>query len=105
MKLEIKRYNEIITDVAGQLGMSRKLVDKTYRAFWKVIRMYITSLPLKESLTDEEFQKLKPNINIPSIGKLYVTLDRYHGMKRYFERHYKNYKGNKYKKQNNNAKD
>lgn len=98
-------YEEIITDVASQLNMPKKLVDRTYRAFWRAARIYITSLPLKEDLTDEEFQKLKPNVNIPSIGKLYVTLDRYHGMKQYFERHYKNYKGNKYKKQNSDVKD
>ena len=59
-----------------------KIVDKTYRAYWRAIREHITSLPLKEDLTDEEFLRLRPNVNIPSIGKLYVTLDRYHRLKK-----------------------
>lgn len=88
-------YNEIITQVAAELGLPKVLVNRSYRAFWKAIREHITSLPLKEDLTDEEFLKLQPNVNIPSIGKLYVTLDRYHGMKKHFEMRYKNYKGKK----------
>lgn len=99
-------YEEIISKVSEDLGMPKQLVDKTYRAFWKAVRLYIQSLPLKEDLTDEEFLNFRPNVNIPSIGKLYVTLKRYQGMKKHFEMHYKNYKGNKYKnntKSNSNA--
>lgn len=75
-------YNEIIAKVAESTGLSRHIVDRTYRAYWKTIRSYITSLPLKDDLTDEEFLALRPNVNIPSIGKLYVTLDRYKRMKK-----------------------
>jgi hypothetical protein len=94
-------YDEIISKVSADTGLTTRLVDRTYRAYWKAIREHIKSLPLKEDLTDEEFMKLRPNINLPSLGKLNVTLDRYHGMKKYFEIHYKNYKGKKYKKDNN----
>jgi len=97
-------YEEIVSTVADNLCLPKVLVDRTYRAFWRAVKEHIEALPLKEDLTDEEFLKLQPNINIPSIGKLYVTLDRYHGMKRYFETYFKNYKGKKYKK-DNNAKD
>nr|DAH00547.1 MAG TPA: transcription factor [Crassvirales sp.] len=75
-------YDEIISKVAGNLGLPINLVDRTYRAYWRSIREHITSLPLKEDLTDEEFLKLQPNVNIPSIGKLHVTLDRYKRMKK-----------------------
>lgn len=74
-------YKEIISSVAKETGLSQELVDKTYRAYWRAIREHIVSLPLKENLTDEEFLKLQPNVNITSIGKLYVTLDRYHRIK------------------------
>lgn len=77
-------YGEIISKVAEDTGLSKILVDRTYRAYWRAIREHITSLPLKDDLTDEEFNKLRPNINIPSIGKLYVTLDRYRRMKKMF---------------------
>lgn len=72
---------EIITQVSKETGIPRRIVDRTYRAYWRAIREYITSLPLKEELTDEEFLKLKPNVNIPSIGKLNVTLKRYKRVK------------------------
>lgn len=69
-------YNEIITKVSEECGLSKDFVNKVYRAYWKAVREHIEAQPLKEELTDEEFQKLQPNVNIPSIGKLYVTLDK-----------------------------
>ena len=87
-------YDEIISRVASTTGLDAKVVDKTYKTYWRTIREHITSLPLKSDLTDEEFLKLQPNVNIPSIGKLYVTLDRYKRIKKY----YQTYKENQIKK-------
>ena len=88
-------YNEIISEVAEKLSITKETVNKVYRAYWKVVREHITSLPLKKDLSDEEFNELQPNVNIPSIGKLYVTLDRYKKMKKMQE--YKiQFKQNKY---------
>lgn len=91
--------DEIFTKVSEDTGLSKHIVDRAYRAYWKVIREHIKALPLKDDLTDEEFLKLQPNVNIPSIGKLYVTLDRYHRMKKSREI-IENYK---HLKQDNNA--
>jgi nucleoid DNA-binding protein len=74
-------YDEIVSEVAGSTGLSKKMVDKIYKLYWKSVREYIKSLPLKEDLTDEEFMKLKPNVNIPSLGKFYVSLERYKKLK------------------------
>lgn len=74
-------YDEIVSEVAGSTGLSKKMVDKIYKLYWKSVREYIKSLPLKKDLTDEEFMKLKPNVNIPSLGKFYVSLDRYKKLK------------------------
>ena len=98
-------YAKIISTVSDSLGLDKKLVDRTYRAYWRAVREHIEALPLNQDLTDSEFLQLQPNINIPSIGKLYVTLDRYHGMKKYFDTYKAYYKGNKYKKQDNDVKD
>lgn len=75
-------FDEIVSKVASELGLPKMLVLRTYRAYWKSIREHIKELPLKEDLTDEEFSALRPNVNIPSIGKLHVTLDRYKRMKK-----------------------
>ena len=87
-------YDEIITKVAVSLELPVGFVNKVYRAYWKAIREHVVSMPLKEDLSDEEFLKLQPNVNIPSIGKLHVTLDRYHKMKKHHEI-YKQLKKNK----------
>ena len=36
-------------------------------------------------MSDEEFSKLHTNFNIPSLGKLCCTLDRYRRVKKRFE--------------------
>lgn len=82
-------YDEIVKDVSVKLGLPKGLVEKTYMAYWRAVREHIESLPLKEDLTDEEFKKLKPNVNIPSIGKLCVTLDRYQRVKYIHNKYYK----------------
>lgn len=79
-------FNEIIQKVSEDTGLSKTLVERTYRAYWRAVKEHIASLPLKENLSDEEFLKLRPNVNIPSLGKLHVTLDRYHALRRVGER-------------------
>jgi hypothetical protein len=74
-------YEEIISSTANSLGLSKDFVDKTYRAYWKAVREHIIALPLKQDLSEDEFLRIQPNVNIPSIGKLYITLDRYKGIK------------------------
>lgn len=70
-------YQEIINNVADNLELPVEVVKKTYESYWLFIRKHIMELPLKEDLTEDEFNKLKVNFNIPSIGKLAVTWDRY----------------------------
>lgn len=74
-------YEEMVSRVAASTGLSKKLVDRAYKSYWRVVREHITSLPLKSDLTDEEFLKLKVNVNIPSLGKLYVSLNKYKYLK------------------------
>lgn len=69
--------SDIILKVSNNNGIDKKVVEKAYKAYWRAVKKHISSLPLKEDLTEEEFSKLRPNVNIPSIGKLYVTYERY----------------------------
>lgn len=77
-------YDEIIAQVAADNHLSKEEADSIYRSFWRAVREHISSLPLKDSLTDEEFLRLRPNVNIPSLGKFVITLDRYRTIKRIF---------------------
>lgn len=79
-------YERIINEVAESLSLPKRIVDRAYRSYWRVVREHISKLPLKEDLSDEEFAQLQPNVNIPSIGKLYVTQERYRLLKDKFEK-------------------
>ena len=52
------------------------------KEFWTFIRNNIKALPLKEDLSKEEFDKLRTNFNVPSLGKLSCTYDRFIGIKK-----------------------
>ncbi len=70
-------YNEIITKVSQETGLSGGVVDKIFKAYWFFIRTSLQALPLKEDLSEEDFLKLKTNFNIPSLGKLSCTYEDY----------------------------
>ena len=78
-------YEDIINKVSEELNLPVDLVRKTYKAYWQFIRDTIQDLPLKEDMNEEEFSKLKTNFNVPSLGKLTCTRDRYLGVKKRFE--------------------
>ena len=78
-------FERIVAETAEELSLPKKLVDRAYRAYWRAVREHISTLPLKDDLSNEDFSKLQPNVNIPSIGKLYVTVDKYRWFKDRFE--------------------
>ena len=78
------RYNNIINKVSKELGLSRELVENTYKSYWNFIRATIEKLPLKTELTQLEYGNLRTNINIPSLGKLNCTYNRYIGIRNRF---------------------
>lgn len=73
---------EVIKKVAAKLGLPEQLVEKVDKAYWLFIRSTISSLPLKEDLKKEEFDKLRTNFNLPSLGKLVCTYDKYERVKK-----------------------
>lgn len=75
-------YPAIYKEIAQDLGLTEKQVSEAYKSFWQFIKEVIEDLPLKDDLTEEEFNELKKNFNIPSLGKLNCTYDRYSRMKR-----------------------
>ena len=76
---------DIVARVAKETGHPEEVVALAYRSYWGFIRKTIEVLPLKEDLSEEEFNKLRPNFNLPSLGKFHVTYDRYVGMKKRLE--------------------
>jgi len=70
------KYPDILKLLSEELNISEEVVDTAYKSFYAII-----NLPLKKNLTEEEFNALKTNFNLPSLGKLHCTYERYLGIK------------------------
>lgn len=64
--------NKIVEKAALQLNLPHQTVWEVYSSYWKFVRQHLMSLPLKEDITKEEFDKLSTSINVPSLGKIYT---------------------------------
>ena len=71
--------------VAKDLNLPVHVVQAAYKAFWEFVKKTIEALPLDEDLSEEEFMKLRTNFNIPSLGKLSCTYDRFVGVRKKWE--------------------
>lgn len=77
---------DVYKRVAERLGISPSDVEKIYKSFWYFVKDGIESLPLKDDITEAEFDSLRVSFNIPSLGKLYCDKDRYFKMKSNYNR-------------------
>ena len=78
-------YQEILKEVSIELDIPEEVVKEAYESYWLFIRQSIVALPLKQDLSLDDFNKLKSNFNIPSLGKLSCTYDRMLGVKERFK--------------------
>lgn len=69
----MKVQQQIIQKVAQQLNLSQKTVGTAYRCYWKYIRNTISAMPLKDDLTEKQFNELPTVFNIKYIGKIQCT--------------------------------
>ena len=76
------QLSEAIEQVSKELNLPYEVVNLAYKSYWKFIRETIKKLPLKNKLSKKEFEKLRTNFNIPSIGKLNCTYDRYKALEK-----------------------
>lgn len=78
-------HQQMLRQIASEQNLPEEVVDKVYKTFWQFIREHITSLPLKEDLSKEDFEDLYTNFNIPSLGKLSCSYDRMINVKKRFK--------------------
>lgn len=71
-----------IDKLSRELNIPPDVVIKVYKAYWSFVRHTIEELPLKDNMNEKEFNRLRPNFNIPNLGKLTCTYDRYLGVKK-----------------------
>lgn len=77
--------SEIAKRVSEETGISSDIIEKAYKSYWLYIRNSVEELPLKMDMNETEFLNLRTNFNIPSLGKLSCTYDRYVGVKKRFQ--------------------
>ena len=51
-------YQDAIDYVANKLELPREVVKEAYESYWKYIRCTISELPLKDDLSEEEFNNV-----------------------------------------------
>lgn len=80
----IKYYKEIYEQVAKELGLSYKEVEEAYKSYYHFIVKTIKEMDLnnRETMSKEEFNSFQKSFNLPSLGKLYASYDKYAGLKR-----------------------
>lgn len=79
------KTNDAIRIASEELGIPFEVASKAYSMTWEFIQTKMKELPLKEDLTEEQFNALRPNFNIPELGKFYVTWNKYQKIKRKLE--------------------
>lgn len=95
-------YKDVVKQLAKDLGMSRKDVEKVYKEFYWAINRLASNLPLKQDLTEEEFNNLHCNFWFPYIGTIYITKQRYFKLRNRYKDRYENKEGNTNSEQNSN---
>lgn len=60
---------KIVDRIALELHIPKHVATVAYRNYWMFIKETIGNLPDLTSITEEEFDKLQVNFNIPSLGK------------------------------------
>lgn len=67
---------EVLKKISTELGLEEYVVEKVWLSYWKFIKETLSNLPDMDKVTKEEFDELRTNFNIPSIGKLYSSFDK-----------------------------
>ena len=74
--------NLALAQASRKLSVDVRLVEAIYRSYWGFIRNRIEGLSLT-TMTEDEFNSVEHNFNIPYIGKLYVDYEKIEKYKRH----------------------
>ena len=75
---------QIIQQVAGEMGLPYDVCHKAYMSAWKFVNDKAQELPMDHNMSLEEFKRLRPNFNMPSLGKLYISEENFERTKKRF---------------------
>lgn len=70
------KYEKQLSKVAQDLNLPLEVVREAYFSFWKFTKDKMKEIPLKEDLTEEQFNEYRTSFNVPSLGKFTCSYDR-----------------------------
>ena len=73
---------ETIRRLSQELSLPQDVIKKSYKAYWMFIKQSIEKLPLRNNIDEATFGELRQNFNIPNLGKLACTYNRYIGLRK-----------------------
>lgn len=82
-----QKTTKIFEQVAQEYNYSPQEIKTLWVEYWKFIKNHLQSLPLKNNLSEEDFNNLRVNINIPSLGHFTCSYDRIQNIKKKNERY------------------
>ena len=62
---------------AEKLGISVDVVEEVYQSYWKCIKEHIEAIPLKDDISQEEFEKYPHAFRITGLGAIFCTYEKY----------------------------
>ena len=78
---------EIFEKVSKELGIDELVVKCAYNSYWEFIRKKIADIPFHDDMTEDEYNKVRTNFNIPSLGKLNCTYERYKALQERYNKY------------------
>lgn len=66
----------IINDLSTELGLPKNVILNTYKSYWNYIKNTISKIDFDSINSEQEYNKVKVNFNIPNLGKLGCSYDR-----------------------------
>ena len=67
--------NLALRQASRNLSIDYQLVEDVYKSYWLFMKEHIANYVMY-NMTEEEFNSINANFNIPYIGKLYASYDK-----------------------------
>lgn len=77
-------WEDAVRQTSEEMDIPFEVCKAAYLAQWQFIRDTIQELPLK-TIPIEEFDSLRPNFNVPSLGKFYIEKNNFVKLRKAFE--------------------
>lgn len=87
-----QRFLKEVKELSKKLNIPENVILNAHRGYYKFIKEKLEELPLKEDLTDESLDSMVKSINVSSLGKFFIDIDKYKRKKEIYKQYLNNVK-------------